>query len=130
MGRAKYLIDTNVAIDYIGETLPEKALNELDSFFDGKFYISIINKIELLGFKDISTDEEQNFHKLINASTILNLTDDIVTKTIEVRKQFKIKLPDAIIAATALTHNLTIVTRNTKDFEKIKGVEILNPYYL
>lgn len=99
-------------------------------FFDGKFYISIINKIELLGFKDISTDEEQNFHKLINASTILNLTDDIVTKTIEVRKQFKIKLPDAIIAATALTHNLTIVTRNTKDFEKIKGVEILNPYYL
>lgn len=130
MGRAKYLIDTNVAIDYIGETLPEKALNELDSFFDGKFYISIINKIELLGFNNISADEEQNFHKLINASTILNLTDDIVTKTIEVRKQFKIKLPDAIIAATALTHNLTIVTRNTKDFEKIKGVEILNPYYL
>lgn len=130
MGRAKYLIDTNVAIDYIGETLPEKALNELDSFFDGKFYISIINKIELLGFNNISADEEQNFHKLINASTILNLTDDIVTKTIEVRKQFKIKLPDAIIAATALTHNLTIVTRNTKDFEKIKSVEILNPYYL
>ncbi|MDA3818429.1 MAG: type II toxin-antitoxin system VapC family toxin [Prolixibacteraceae bacterium] len=130
MGRTNYLIDTNVAIDYIGETLPEKALNELDSFFDKKFYISIINKIELLGFKDIKDEEEQNFCKLINASTILNLTDDIVTKTIEIRKHYKIKLPDAIISATALTHNLIIITRNTKDFEKIEGIEILNPYYL
>ncbi|MBN1768193.1 MAG: type II toxin-antitoxin system VapC family toxin [Prolixibacteraceae bacterium] len=130
MGRAKYLIDTNAAIDYIGEILPDKALNELDSIFDGKFYFSIINKIELLGFKNISADEEQNFYKLINASTIFNLTDDIVTKTIEVRKQHKIKLPDAIIAATALTNNLIIITRNTKDIEKIKGIKILNPYYL
>jgi predicted nucleic acid-binding protein len=39
-----------------------------------------------------------------------------------------IKLPDAIIAATALVYELTIITRNTKDFEKIEGLNVINPY--
>ena len=41
---------------------------------------------------------------------------------------YKIKLPDAIIAATALVHNLTLLTRNEKDFSKISNVEITNPW--
>jgi len=46
MGRKKYLIDSNAAIEYVSGVLPENALNMLDNIFDGQFYISVINKIE------------------------------------------------------------------------------------
>jgi len=48
--------------------------------------------------------------------------------TIDLRRKYKIKLPDAVIAATALYYDLILVTRNEKDFEGIKGLEIYNPF--
>jgi predicted nucleic acid-binding protein len=128
MGRKEYLIDTNVAIEYIGEAMPEKALTMLDSIIDGEFYISVINKIELLGFAGITENEELKFQEFINAADVLDLDENIVTSTIEIRKLYKTKLPDAIIAATVLVNNLIIITRNTKDFNKIEGLKVLNPY--
>lgn len=128
MGSQEYLIDTNVAIDYIGETLPEKSLTMVDGIIDGQFYISVINKIELLGFSGITKNEELKFQQLIYAAVVLGLDEDIAGSTIEIRKQYKTKLPDAIIAATALVNKLIIITRNTKDFERIKRLEVLNPY--
>ncbi|MEX0980454.1 MAG: type II toxin-antitoxin system VapC family toxin [Bacteroidales bacterium] len=128
MGSKGYLIDTNVAIEYIGEALPEKALDMLDGIIDSQFYLSVINKIELLGFIGITEDEELNFQKLIHAADVLALDENIVTSTIEIRKSYITKLPDAIIAATALINGLVIITRNTKDFKKIKGLEVLDPY--
>jgi len=100
----------------------------LDGVIDGYFYISVINKIELLGFAGITENEELKFQELINAADILDLDEDIVNSTIEIRKQYKTKLPDSIIAATVLVNKLTIITRNTKDFDKIEGLEVLNPY--
>ncbi len=95
---------------------------------DRQFYISVINKIELLGFAGITVNEELKFQELINAANVLDLDGDIVNSTIEIRKQRKTKLPDAIIAATALVNKLTIITRNTKDFDKIEGLAVVNPY--
>jgi len=130
MGRQKYLIDTNVAIEYIGETIPEIVLNKLDDIFDEQFYISVINKIELLGFSEITTNEELKFSELINAAIVIALNENVVNRTIQIRKKYRTKLPDAIIAATAIENQLTIITRNTKDFDKIEGVEILSPFDL
>ncbi len=73
MGNKGFLINTNVAIDYIGELLPGHRLDMLDSIIDGQFYISIINKIELLGFTGITENEEFHFQELINAAIILDL---------------------------------------------------------
>ena len=130
MGGKKYLIDTNVAIEYIGESIPDGVLNKLDEIFDGRFYISVINKIELLGFTGITKNEELKFNELIKASIVLGLSDEIVDRTIAIRKQYKIKLPDAIIIASAFENQLILITRNTKDFDKIEGVEILSPFDL
>ena len=52
----------------------------------------------------------------------------LFNETIALRKIQKIKLPDAIIAATALVHNLTIISRNTSDFKNITGLTCLDPY--
>jgi len=48
------------------------------------------------------------------------LNDKTVDKTIEIRRAYNLKIPDAVIAATALTYQFTLVTRNTKDFTRIK----------
>ncbi|MDF1547188.1 MAG: type II toxin-antitoxin system VapC family toxin [Bacteroidales bacterium] len=130
MGNQGYLIDTNVAIGYIGGDLTEKALNLLDGIIDGQFYISVINKIELLGFAGITKNEELKFGELINAANILGLDEEIVNGTIAIRKQYRSKLPDAIIAATAIVHGFTLVTRNIKDFKNMQGLDMLDPYNL
>jgi predicted nucleic acid-binding protein len=66
--------------------------------------------------------------ELIEASTIIPLTDEMVDETIAIRKIHKIKLPDAIIAATAKTKNLTLITRNETDFDSVSGLTIINPW--
>lgn len=119
MGREEYLIDTNTTIQYIAESLPNKALSFLDKLIDDRFYISVVNKIELLGFNGISENEELKFKEFINAAFILDLEREIVENTIDLRKSYKIKLPDAIIASSAIVNDLTLLSRNTKDFDKI-----------
>ena len=125
MGK-EYLIDTNALIEYTGDLLPEKAHSFISGIIDEQFIISVINKIEVLGHNTAGNDIED----FIELADVIELTGDITSKTIELRKVYKTKLPDAIIAATALVHELTIITRNTKDFEKIQELEVVNPYTL
>lgn len=84
----------------------------------------------MLGFSDITNNEELKFLEFIDAANLIDLGKDVVNKTIEIRKLSKIKLPDAIIAATALLNELAIITRNTKDFSKVEGLELVDPFNL
>ena len=59
---------------------------------------------------------------------VIELNDDIVNKTIELRIEYKLKTPDAIIAATALVYNMILITRNLSDFGKVQGLTIINPF--
>ena len=119
----KYLIDTNVIIDFSENKLLPGAKSLVASIIDSDPYLSIINKIELLGFSHVS----DYILELVDVANILGLTDNIVDKTIAIRKSKKIKLPDAIIAATTIEHHLLLVTRNMADFQNIKGLKIINP---
>ena len=127
MGPIKYLVDSNAAIDYLGGKLPEKGLSLLDRVVDSQCIISIITKIEILGY-NAPPDDEALTMDFVNASLVIELDNNIVEKTIEIRKNHKIKTPDAIIAATALSLDLTLITRNTADFIKIPALKIRNPY--
>jgi toxin FitB len=128
MGK-KYLIDTNVIIDYTSNLLPETAIDFVENLFEQDFKISNITFIEVLGFNETSEKIAQ-LVAFLDLATVLPL-DDLVTKeTIALRRQKKIKLPDAIIASTALAYNLTLVTRNSKDFARIEELEVLNPHDL
>ncbi len=124
----KYLIDTNAVIEFLGGHLPTSGSVWLQSIIDKDlYYLSVINQIELLGYNG-SPAEMQTLQDFVNASDVLLLSDLIVQTTISLRKSHKIKLPDAIIAATALTYNLTIITRNTADFAKISGISCVNAH--
>lgn len=62
------------------------------------------------------------------SSVIIPLNEDIIKATISIRKEHKIKTPDAIIAATAVVFGYTLITRNTKDFKRINNLKIINPF--
>ena len=122
-----YLADSNTIIDYVGNKMPEKALLVLDNYFDDNLTISIISKIEVLGFNG-NADELNRLADFIALANIIFVDDAIADKTIDLLKAYKIKLPDAIIAATAIVYNLTIITRNISDFNNISGLPVINPY--
>jgi predicted nucleic acid-binding protein len=128
MGRT-YLIDSNAIIDFISNKLPLKGMNFVENVVNAVPNLSIISKMEVLGFP-MDVSEEQVFIEFFNDSTIIQLSEDIVEKTIEIRKIHKMTLPDAIIAATALTNNCMIISRNLKDFSKIPKLIVVNPYEL
>lgn len=118
----RYLLDTNVVLDFMGNKLPTKARNLLSEIIDTEINLSVISKIELLGFSKV----EQDLVSFVDYANVLMIDGNIVDKTIEIRKIYRIKLPDAIIAATALIHNMTLLTRNIRDFESIKGLTVSN----
>ena len=122
----KYLLDTNTILYYMGNQLSDKAKKLLAQIIDDEINLSVINKIELLGFSKL----EQDLIDFVACSNILPMDDAIVDKTIEIRSLFKIKLPDAIIAATALINNLVLVSRNIKDFKDIQGLYVVDPFAL
>lgn len=55
------------------------------------------------------------------------MDENIANKAIELRRKINIKLADAVIAATAIMHNLKLATKNTDDFKGIEGIEIIDP---
>ncbi len=125
MGK-RYLLDSNSVLDFMGNKLTGKAKKLIAQIIDEEINLSVINKIELLGFSKV----EQDLIDFVACSNIHPMDDVIVDKTIEVRSLYKIKLPDAVIAATALQNGLVLVSRNTKDFKNIQGLEVIDPYGL
>lgn len=125
-----YLLDTNAVINFLEASLPDAGMQMLTSIVDEEPMVSVITQIEALGFSFTSAQEQTTVETFINSSTVLGLSSDIVNATIAIRKSRKIKLPDAIIAATAIIHDLTLITRNTSDFNNINGLKVIDPHSL
>jgi predicted nucleic acid-binding protein len=122
-----YLIDTNIAIGYIGKELSTQSTIWLENQIDaGECAISIINWIEIFSFSTMTAAEKTQFDDFCNRLYKFNISEDIANQTVQIRQITKIKLPDALIAATAVTQNLTLLTRNTADFKNISGLKIIN----
>ncbi|GHU94013.1 motility twitching protein PilT [Bacteroidia bacterium] len=125
----RYLIDTNVVCDYLTAELPHKGLLLLDTVMDTMPQLSVITQIELLCW-NAGTEIENSVRNFIIDSTILHINTDVIMYCVALRKSKKIKTPDAIIAATALAYDITLLTNNEKDFTNIRGLKLINPYKL
>jgi predicted nucleic acid-binding protein len=126
MGKS-YLIDSNAIIDFLTDSLPESGRLFMNGIIDAIPRVSIISKLEVLGFKT-SEEDLEILSGFFNDAIVVPLIDEVADKTIELRRSHAIKLPDAIIAATALVYELTLITRNTKDFAKIPALECIDPH--
>lgn len=89
--------------------------------------LSVVSKMEILGWNAPTQEEANAYLEFIEDYIIIPLTDDIVNKTIELRKSIRIKLPDAIIVATAVVHGFTLITVKESDFARVPELSFVNP---
>ena len=127
-----YLIDTNAVSDYLVARLPASGLLFMDTIIDNLPRLSVMSRIELVGY---NAPVAKIFREFVNTAHIYNLTEDIILQTIALRKSRRIKpnrrtVPNAIIAATALVHDLTLVTHNQIDFVGIPGLKLIDAHRL
>ncbi len=115
------LVDTNLVIYIAQLKLEEK------SFAGHSINYSVITTIEALGYHELPIDELRILEKAFANSTILPLSDQVVDQAIRVRQTAKMKLGDAIIAATALVHGLELWTNDIEDFKYVDGLKLHNP---
>lgn len=127
----RYLADSNALIDYREETLPEKGLAFMDVLLDSsELLISVITEIEVLGFQAPEA-YLQKVQQLVDAAEVIPLADVVlIREAIAIRRSARIKLPDAVIAATAKVRGLTLLSRNEKDFSRVQGLAVLNLHTL
>ena len=122
------LIDTNILIYVFSNQLSPILSEQMNRFFQKSFIISVINQMEFLGWKEASLEQFQQANDFLSHARILPIDSSVIDKTIELKRKIKIKLPDAIIAATCLTNKLDLLTRNVKDFDGIDYLTVFNPF--
>ncbi len=123
-----HLIDSNAIIDYLAAKLPAASMAKMHSIVNESLFISVITQIETLGFQSGNAAEDINTCNFISLATVLHLTPNIVQQTILLRKLYKIKVPDAIIAATAIVNNFALISHNLSDFNSIAGLHLIDSY--
>jgi predicted nucleic acid-binding protein len=89
--------------------------------------VSAISVVEVLGYHRLSETERTHFEEFFRVSRILAVSGLVISEAVKLRQQKKMTLGDALIGATAITNDLTLVTRNVDDFNWIKELRILNP---
>lgn len=127
----KYLWDTNTAIYYLQQQFPQAAESFIDDLLkEQQPVISAITEIELLCWKTTTEKDMELLRNFITDSLVIELEQPIKLTSADIRKTQKIKLPDAIIAATAIVYNLILLSRNAADFKNINGLQVLDPHSL
>jgi len=119
MSGIDYLIDTNILIYII------KGNPKVEYFAKSEILaISYITEMEVLGKYQISESEKQTIGNVLENCCIFEMDAQIKQSAINIKQQIKMKLPDAIVAATAIKNNITLVTAD-KDFKKVPNLDLV-----
>ena len=87
---------------------------------------SAISRLEILGFPKLKPDEEHGLLLMLSQFNEVSVSGEVINRAIQLRRQVRIKAPDAIVAATALLQQAELITRNTTDFKQIAGLSVLD----
>ena len=121
--------DSNILIYYLNQSLPLPIKSWVDEqLCQNNAYISVITRIEILGYYQCSQLQHEIAQMFIKQFQECALPETVVQSCIDLKRKYRIKLPDAIIAATALDLNVPLVTRNVTDFNKISELQLINPF--
>ena len=119
MSGNRLFVDTNILLYFLKG---QEEVVELIS--DNDLVISFITELEILSFPKLTANTEIQIKGLLSNCSIIDLNQEIKELTIELRKKYKLKLPDAIIASSAHFHKLPLITAD-KDFKKLKELNII-----
>ena len=110
MNGISFLLDTNMVIGLLKDTEAAINLAEKSQLDLEKTAVSQITRMELLGYPKLTAEDEQVIHAFLNECRVLLLDESIETEATRLRRSGAFKLPDAIVAATAITHKLHLLT--------------------
>lgn len=122
------VFDSNILIDHLNEMLDTAAEAFLEQALEEGAYISVITRIEILGWLGQSEETSRRAKGFLDQFSEQALSDEIAERCIALRQQRRIKTADAIVAATAQHLDFPLVTRNTDDLKWIEGLELINPF--
>lgn len=118
------LIDSNIII-YAAQ--PEYA--ELREFIAKHApSVSAVSYVEIVGYHKLTEADRHFFEEFFSLAHVLPISQNVIERATELRQNKKMSLGDALVAGTSLAHNLTLVTRNEKDFSWIAGLKLFNPF--
>jgi predicted nucleic acid-binding protein len=120
-----YVLDTNAIIYYLKDE--PYAVNTLEDIFsqDSPIFISTITESELFGFPSLTDQEYSEIDSILSTLSIIPFDSLLARRAGLIRRVYNIKIPDSIIAATTLFTNSSLVTRNTGDYKKIRGLKLI-----
>ena len=119
------LLDTNILIYHLKAVQPPELKSQLALAVSGeRAHVSVITRMEMLAWRGHTEQSLTQTHGLLQLMQELSLAEPVVQEAIRLRKHFGLKLPDAVIAATAVVHSCTLVTGNGADFERVDGLNL------
>jgi hypothetical protein len=110
MSGVKYLLDTNIILGMLKSTPEILAIVGGTGLMAHQCAFSAVTRMELLGYPGITADEDALIRQRLAQLTYLAISSAVEDKAIELRRSRRVKLPDALIAATALCHGLELLT--------------------
>ena len=117
------LADSNLIIYAASGKYPDL----VDWFAENKPVVSAVTLLEVLGYHKLKADEKDVLQNLFAELSVIYPSVEVFQKAIELRQQRKVSVSDALIAATAMIHSLTLATHNTSDFDWVDGLDIEDP---
>lgn len=112
-------VDTNILVNLA------EGKKEVDQYLEGNnLFVSVISEIELLGWHKITNQQKNFFQRLLNECTLIGLINPVKELAIELKQKHRIKLPDSVIAASAIHLEIPLLTQD-RDFEKIKNLNLV-----
>lgn len=113
------LLDTNIVIEHL-------RFGMLSNVSSGiQFAVSVITEAELFRFAGMADDEEECIRLFLRFTNVIPIDSEIAQVAARLGRTRPTKLPDLLIAATALVHRIPLVTKNTRDFSRIQDLEML-----
>ncbi len=122
------VLDTNVLIYFLDDALEGEALQRVQQAMRTSARVSVITRMEVLGWRGHTEESRARARFLLDQLDEVALTSVVVERVIEIRSSLAIKLPDAIIAASALIENRPLMTRNIADFQRVPGLVLIDPF--
>ncbi len=110
MSGVKYLLDTNVILGMLKSSPEVLELLDSKALMASQCAFSAVTRMELLGFPDITSDEDALIRLRLARFTYFAISPDVEDRAIQLRRARRVKLPDAPIAATALCHGLELLS--------------------
>jgi len=116
-----FTVDTNILVYYAAAD--SKVVEFFDTHKYDTFYLPSIVMVEFLSYPLITPNAIERFREFVHQMLLVNLDFPIAELAAAVRRNQKLTLADAVIAASALFTNSALVTRNERDFKKVQGLK-------